>query len=120
MGRLGPDGYRRLFEDERLHDPHRVAMRDAYRKTANGQERLTAGKIAWIARNPEKRQCHVIFGNALRDGKIERQPCQRCSNPRSHAHHKDYSKPLKVRWLCAACHSALHKRERRRIANADQ
>jgi hypothetical protein len=110
--RLGKDGYRRLFEEERLYDPDRVAGREAYRKTFVGNERLTAGKAAWIKRNPEKRQCHITFGNALRDGRIQRQPCEGCANPKAHAHHDDYTKPLDVRWLCAACHSALHKRRR--------
>lgn len=43
--------------------------------------------------------------NALRDGRIKKEPCSICgSNINIQAHHSDYSKPLDVVWLCFRCH----------------
>lgn len=63
-------------------------------------------------RNPHKRAAHVATGNAIRDGRLVRQPCEVCGHEPAEAHHDDYSKPLDVRWLCTAHHAEHHKRER--------
>lgn len=62
----------------------------------------------WRARNPEKVKAHWTINNAIRYGKIVRQPCINCGNTKSHAHHSDYSKPLDVIWLCHNCHWQIH------------
>ena len=96
---------------ERSGLPHRVAARESYSLTEAGKVRLSAGKMAWIARNPEKRAAHITLGNAVRDGKvIKPKRCNRCGEGgRLHAHHEDYAKPLAVEWLCSPCHKAEHK-----------
>lgn len=43
-------------------------------------------------------------------GRIVRQPCEVCGEPRSDAHHDDYDKPLDVRWLCRPHHMELHRK----------
>jgi hypothetical protein len=63
----------------------------------------------WQERNPEKRAAQVAVGNAVRDGKLVRQPCEVCGNPKSDGHHDDYSKPLEVRWLCRTHHMEHHR-----------
>jgi hypothetical protein len=67
---------------------------------------------AWAQRNPEKRKAHSAVANALRDGKIERNPCEVCGGENVQAHHHDYSKPLDVVWLCSAHHAQHHVDER--------
>jgi len=62
--------------------------------------------------SPQKRAAHVATGNAIRDGRLIRQPCAVCGHEPAEAHHDDYSKPLDVRWLCTAHHAEHHKRER--------
>ena len=48
--------------------------------------------------------------NAIRDGVIQREPCEECGAEESQSHHDDYSKPLDVRWLCRKCHWDHHRR----------
>jgi hypothetical protein len=51
-----------------------------------------------------------IANTAMRQGRISRQPCEVCGNPKVDAHHDDYSRPLKVRWLCRSHHRQHHAR----------
>lgn len=50
-----------------------------------------------------------VVSMALRRGKLTRQPCEECGDPKAEAHHDDYSKPLAVRWLCRGDHGAWHE-----------
>ena|ERR1035437_2491923 len=45
---------------------------------------------------------------ALRDGRLVRQPCETCGRTPAQAHHDDYSRPLDVRWLCGSHHRLEH------------
>lgn len=47
---------------------------------------------------------------AIRSGQLVKQPCQVCGDPKSQAHHDDYSKPLEVQWLCSKHHGERHRR----------
>lgn len=62
-------------------------------------------------RNPQKYAAHILFNNALRDGKIQRgTKCEGCGKTEGlHGHHEDYYKPLDVVWLCTACHGKRHR-----------
>ena len=51
---------------------------------------------------------HVLTTSAIASGRLVRQPCEKCGEPKADAHHDDYNKPLAVRWLCRSCHSAWH------------
>jgi hypothetical protein len=64
---------------------------------------------SWPKPDPEKRYARIKVGNAIRDGKLIRKPCQMCG-AKAHAHHTDYSKPLEVIWLCATHHGEQHRR----------
>lgn len=43
-----------------------------------------------------------------RRGKLIPKPCERCGDNDVVMHHADYSKPLKVTWLCRSCHNLVH------------
>lgn len=58
----------------------------------------------------EKLRARAQCAYAIRSGKLIRQPCAACGNPKSEAHHDDYSKPLNVEWLCRQCHAAAHRK----------
>lgn len=72
-----------------------------YRKTPRSKMRRSAGRA---------------ISNAIRDGKLTRQPCEvrKCKEPFAEAHHDDYSKPLDVRWLCKKHHTEHHVKLRRK------
>ncbi len=62
----------------------------------------------WREQNPVAYKAHSLVSYAVREGKLSRLPCEFCGTTKVHAHHKDYSKPLEVVWLCAKCHHRLH------------
>lgn len=63
----------------------------------------------WRIDNPDGYRAHTAVGNAVRDGRLIKQPCVECgSTERLHAHHHDYSKPLDVTWYCALHHHRHH------------
>lgn len=57
---------------------------------------------------PKKYKAHNAINNALRDGKIQKLPCEVCGSVKSVGHHDDYDKPMEVRWLCQAHHKQWH------------
>ena len=61
-------------------------------------------------RFPEKAAAHDAVQAAVKHGRIKKPlRCQNCdSTGLLHGHHADYSKPLSVDWLCAACHRQVH------------
>jgi len=69
---------------------------------------------------PEKAIAKNKVGNAIRDGKLLRKPCEVCGAHRAQAHHDDYSKPLDVVWLCSIHHAERHVwlNDQKRIAKA--
>lgn len=56
----------------------------------------------------EKGRAAQKLRDAIRQGKITRQPCEVCQEPDAQGHHTDYSKPYDVRWLCAQHHREEH------------
>jgi ribosomal protein S27AE len=90
--------------------PHRIKARKEYAKTPNGIEANNKAQNKWTKNNPLKKAATCIVNNAIRGGRLKKQPCEKCgSTVRVHGHHDDYYKPLEVRWLCPKCHKAFHK-----------
>jgi hypothetical protein len=64
----------------------------------------------YCEKNPEKVKAQQKLNRAVKEGKIKRSPCEICGVQRGiHGHHPDYSKPLKVIWLCPIHHKEKHK-----------
>ena len=64
---------------------------------------------AWREADKRRSVCHSTVARAIKLGELVRQPCVRCQNEKSLAHHEDYDKPLEVVWLCQPCHKQRHK-----------
>lgn len=72
-------------------------------------------KLDWRSKNEKARKAYFAINNALRTGKIIRLPCSECGSLKSHAHHPDYNKPLKVVWLCPKHHSQIHHGQKKSL-----
>ena len=103
--------YYKNYDKLRAMLPHRVDMRKKYSETQQGKEAHKRSRKRWVTANPEKRQAHIVLGNSVRDGKIQKNPCQKCGDAVAEAHHPDYTKPLDVVWLCRSCHLAEHGKQ---------
>jgi len=85
----------------------------AYDRTRSKEpERIKANTEitrAWRAEDSRRNVAHSRVSRAVRNGTLVRQPCCRCGEEKSVAHHEDYDKPLDVMWLCQPCHKQRHK-----------
>ena len=64
-----------------------------------------------IAKYSYKQNARIKVQQAILQGKLVRPHiCCMChiENKKIQGHHKDYSKPLEVKWLCITCHSSIH------------
>jgi hypothetical protein len=54
---------------------------------------------------------HALAAQAEKDGIIVRpDKCETCKEDKTLLrHHRDYSKPLEVNWVCVKCHVKEHK-----------
>jgi hypothetical protein len=107
VGRLS----KRRYENNEIR---REAIKIAKIKYANseiGKQNKKLSTDKYHARYPLVYLAHVIFRNAIRDGKVARVGnCSFCGSTKNiQGHHDDYTKPLDVRWLCALCHKRWHK-----------
>lgn len=94
--REGKLDYYREFDRERFQTPERKAAH-------------AIASQKHYAKYPEKRAARVWVNNAIRDGRLLRQPCEVCgATSPIQAHHDDYSKFDVVRWLCTEHHHAFH------------
>lgn len=64
-------------------------------------------------RNLHKAKAQGCLRDAVRNGFVEKpNKCFLCENEFDkkyiHGHHLDYSKPLKVVWVCRICHKKVH------------
>lgn len=99
----------RSYDKSRANLTHRVEARKRYALTGNGKIAGSKAKKKWAENNIVKRSAHIIVGNAVRDGKLIKQPCEMCGKLKVEAHHEDYEKPLEVNWLCCKHHAERHK-----------
>lgn len=54
--------------------------------------------------NPLANKARIIVFSKKRNGTLIQKPCMVCGNKKSEAHHEDYTKPLKIKWLCKKHH----------------
>lgn len=106
--------YYREYDRARADLPWRVSSREAYIKTEAGKMSRAEASRRWAENNRIAKAAHLLVARAIESGELSRPAsCSACVvSCKPHAHHDDYTKPLLVRWLCAACHSEWHKNHR--------
>lgn len=98
----------------RIANREKIALKARiYVESAGGHTISLQAARDYAIRNPENRRAYATVGRALKSGRLVRKPCNRCGKIKNvHAHHKDYSKPLSVEWLCVQCHHKHHVEQR--------
>lgn len=81
------------YDRERAKLPHR---------RANSKRILER----WLAENPARRSAEVAICNAVRDGRLDREPCDRCGTSKHvFGIAQNLDKPLaRILWRCATCY----------------
>ncbi len=80
----------------------------------NNREAHRAKAERYRKANPDKVNARSQVAYAVSKGTLLRpSKCELCQEEgiSIEAHHPDYSKPLDVEWLCAACHKSRHANE---------
>ena len=77
-------------------------------------------KLRAIVQHPLEHKCRCTLARAVKGGILKRGCCEFCGDPKTEAHHEDYSKPLQVRWLCSKHHRIADRwrREREKLSPA--
>jgi hypothetical protein len=103
------DCHKAAMKVRRLTNPN-VQEYDRMRaKTPERREQARRIGIQWRAAHPDAYKAQNAVNNAVRDRRLQKQPCAICgAEEHVHAHHQDYAKPLEVKWLCAKCHHRVH------------
>ena len=115
----------REYDKLRNNAPHRIKARAEYAKTESGIESIERAKKKWASlnkgkiyestksyreRHPKKYKAHGKIAYEIKVGNLFPEPCEVCFSTHDlHAHHDDYDKPLKIRWLCSKCHNKWHR-----------
>jgi hypothetical protein len=85
------------------------------RQVAAGREKnsLAAGANGHI-------KARKLVRQAIAWGELVRGPCEVCGDTRAQAHHRDYSRPLDVEWLCRRHHTIRHIETNDRLSPCDK
>ncbi len=83
-----------------------------YRETPEGRKKINQAVYASMQKYPEKQAARRKVMIAVKKGKLLKPTaCSKCKRSVPVlGHHKDYSKPLVVEWLCRTCHAWAHKK----------
>ena len=77
-----------------------------YRNTKEGRKKINEAVYRSIKKLWYKQKARLALNWAVKIGKVKKPvKCPVCNKKRKvEGHHKDYSKPLDVAWVCRPCH----------------
>lgn len=84
-------------------------------------KKINTRRKVWRTKYPERIRSLRVVENLKKQGILIKKPCKVCNDPKTEAHHKDYTKPHKVIWLCKLHHSIADKQRRaKELKNANK
>jgi len=98
-------------EDRKANNDYHRKYYSEYNKRPEVLERLRKSDYAF-RQNPITRPIALARAStkeAIRMGRIQREPCAICGATPSDAHHLDYSQYHLIQWLCAPHHREVHQ-----------
>jgi len=101
------------LENHEYREAQRKRNSAWYQREGRNPDRLKrkAEQMRQYRNDPQKKlkqMARWALNRRIKNGSIVKQPCAFCGEPQAEAHHKDYSKPLIVVWLCRRCHLKEH------------
>jgi ribosomal protein S27AE len=89
------------------------AAKKRYQTSIKGKAaRRIAGRKYYASRkDTPQRIARSRVSQAVKTGRLQKQPCAWCGAHTVQAHHADYEKPLDVLWLCRPCHKNEHAKQ---------
>jgi hypothetical protein len=105
------DAYRKTDAYKQWRKDNRDRIRQwhyNFRHSEYGHEYLKRRNKIQRAKNNLQTRAYSIINQDIALGKIVRQSCVKCGNPKTDAHHPDYTKPREVIWLCRTHHNEVH------------
>jgi hypothetical protein len=92
----------------KYRDTHREQQKK--RSKLKYHRRRASGYV--MQRDPFKEPARRVLRNAIATGKISKPSiCPLCGRKAIlQGHHRDYTKPLDVEWLCSVCHGKEHRK----------
>ncbi len=82
-------------------ESEQTPARREYHRARKSEYRATGAHL-------EQSRAHNVVRRAIAAGKLTKAPCVSCGDPKVHAHHEDYTRPLVVVWLCPRHHRERH------------
>ena len=97
--------------DSNFREKEHAYYRDWYKR--NGRNRAddyAESILEWQQEHPDRVRASRELQYAVQTGKVIKPLlCESCGREKKlSGHHEDYSKPLKVVWLCSSCHKSRH------------
>lgn len=122
-----PDGY-----DKRCKNCMSKLMHEKHVKTYTPEkgrlQKVHSKEMGWQQKSERRMKlkyrdkviARIKVCRAIKKGELKRMPCAICGEAKVFGHHKDYSKPLDVQWLCMTHHVEEHRNIKTLIQNLKQ
>ena len=104
------EDYYHAYDRVRNRQPRRKQSKKVYQSREDVKERSREVKRRSSEKHWKKKEANTVLGNAVRDGKVIKQPCFVCGDTDVQGHHPDYDSPLDVVWLCVPHHAEIHRK----------